>query len=80
MLRILQRLKPVKRQSVQRNHGCLSVRDNGPSQPFITEGLRYGNGKQTPLPAGEKMCRLALVWISRFDPIVRTDRNVHRLV
>src|SRR5262245_19189598 len=66
----------------QRNDGGLSVDDDRPGQTLVGTRKFSGHldGEHAPVPAGKKMRRLSHVGATRVDVVVRSYRNVDRLV
>src|SRR5579883_1364076 len=58
----------------------LPVGGDRPGQLLRAEVRGHFDREQSPLPSGQKMCRLALVRTSGLDSIVRTDAEIDFLL
>src|SRR5712692_9880651 len=74
--RLYERRDLVQWIKAHRNYGGLTVDDQRPGELLGPEILWHRHSVDAPLPARQEVCRLALVWSTWLDPVVRPNRDV----
>src|SRR5205085_3813465 len=68
-----------KRIQTQWDHGGLAVDQKGPGKFPVAEICWHLDREDAPLPAGQEMGGLAVVWSAGLDAVVGSDRDVQFL-